>query len=204
MNLCTCQPNDKKLTLEFLKSTDLTDWSLLSLQDMVSAGNTLEDLKQLIPFRSTLCNRTVGCCGECTRLCIHRCVQDCLHRIYVWRKLAETSPVPKAIHYAINQKFDTPEDLALVVGEIISAKTNTKVREYLNHEEISYADHPYKNDYASRIAVDPNTGKRIVNPDNGGFLVLKWPKTGLCPYCLPKSTIDRRRLKKHMDPMGNL
>lgn len=198
MGACTCQPKDKSIADEFLKHTDLTEWSLLSLQDMVAAGNTLKDIEDIVPFRHTLCVRSVRCCGECTRLCRHRCVQDCLHRIYMWRQLVNNTAeeerhlIPLAIRCVVSQHFEDAEDLSLVVSEIISTRTNPRVKEYLQNEN---ASHPYRNDYAPMYAADPATGKRVVNPSTGDILVLKWPKSGLCPYCLPRTTLDRRYLK---------
>lgn len=198
MSVCTCEIQKKQIALDFLNSANLWTWNLLSLQDMYAAGNTLRDIREVVPFRVEACNRSVRCCGVCTRMCRSRCVQDCLHRIYMWRQMVLNTPddrkmyIPAAIKFVAFQKFETPEDMSLVVGEILSAKTNTQLRKYLDNVK----DHPYKNSYEPMCALDPLTGKRMVDPSNGAIKFLHWPTSGLCPYCLPRVTVDRRYGKR--------
>lgn len=201
MSLCVCPEFPKeiqeKLLKEFLE-LDLSDWNLLSLQDMYTAGNTLEDITKIIPFKGGPCSRTRNCCGMCTRKCHMRCVQDCLHRLYMWRRLVESTPeserrnLPLNIQCIVKQKFKTLYDLSWAVSDIISSCSNTKLKEYMKNENIYPCANPNKIDYAPQVEINPNTGKRVTDPVSGRLRVVEWPATGLCPYCLPGVTIDRR------------
>lgn len=205
MGICTCPKLDKKafeeLSGRFLAALSPgtgtgIDWCLLNLSELYQAGNSLEELRQTVPFRSDECTRSRMCCGMCTRQCNHRCVQDCLHRLFMWRKYAEnasaTEQVPLNIRMILSQRFESYEDLSWAVGDILATKTNTKLKEYMQNAELYGYQNPYKVDYAPQNAVDPKTGKRLVNPSTGELYFLSWPKTGLCPYCMPVVTIDRR------------
>lgn len=199
MSTCKCPDIPKELQETLVKSL-LNDheWSLLSLQDMANAGNSLEDIAQVVPFRGGPCVRSMKCCGQCTRQCNHRCIQDCLHRLYMWRKLYENTPaterelLPLNIRMIVSQQFDTHEELSWAVGEIISRKTNSKLKEYMTDASLRPEENPYKIDYAAQVEVDAETGKRIVDPGTGELHILEWPRSGLCPYCLPRVTVDRR------------
>lgn len=177
-------------------------WSFLSLIDMARAGNDLQTIKEVIPFRGGPCARSMKCCGACSRQCRQRCVQDCLHRLYLWHKLVENTPeteydsIPLSIRLIVNQKFTSHEHMSWVIGEILSQHTNSKLKEYMQNAELRPEENPYKTDYAAQVEVDPSTGRRVVNPSTGQLHILEWPQTGLCPYCLPEVTVDRRYSKK--------
>ena len=91
-------PEHKQFVARFLKGLAPdghyagTGWNLMSLKDMVDAGNRLADVEALVPFRGGQCPRTRRCCGDCVRQCYIRCVQDCLHRLWVWNKMVESTP----------------------------------------------------------------------------------------------------------------
>lgn len=177
-------------------------WSLMSLKGMVDAGNTLEDITQVVPFRGGECPRTRRCCGDCVRQCYSRCVQDCLHRLWVWKQMVDSTPeaerdkIPLAVRLIVNQKFESHQQLSWCVGEILSRKTNMQLKEYMERAHLNDYTHPYRNDYGPMVALDPATGRRIVNKETGEIKLLKWPETGLCPYCLPNVTIDSHGLKR--------
>ena len=205
MSICNCpvvgidgieDSKQKQLVEEFLKNSD--GWSLLSLIDMYKAGNSLEDINQVVPFRGGPCNRSMRCCGVCTRQCYSRCIQDCLHRLYMWQKLVESTPsterdkLPLNLRMIVTQRFETLEDLSWVVGEILSQTSNSVLKEYMRNENLYPKYNPYKIDYAPQVEIDPSTGKRKCNPATGELIIADWPRTGLCPYCLPDVTIDGR------------
>lgn len=177
-----------------------SNWNLLSLLDMVNAGNDLSTIESTIPFRGGSCPRSMRCCGMCTRQCQTRCVQDCLHRLYMWKQLVDNTPedereqIPLSIRYIVNQKFESHAHLSLLVGEILSRNRNPLVDQYMKDAHLYHTENPYKIDYSPRVASDEN-GKRIVNPETGELVVLYWPQSGLCPYCLPKITHDRRYMQ---------
>lgn len=205
MSICNCpvvgidgieDSKQKQLVEEFLKNSD--GWSLLSLIDMYKAGNSLEDINQVVPFRGGPCNRSMRCCGVCTRQCYSRCIQDCLHRLYMWQKLVDSTPsterdkLPLNLRMIVTQKFETLKDLSWVVGEILSQTSNSVLKEYMRNENLYPKDNPYKIDYAPQVELDSSTGKRKCNPATGELIIADWPRTGLCPYCLPDVTIDGR------------
>lgn len=223
MSICNCpivgidgieDSKQKQLVAGFLESLApdgtyaKSDWNLLSLVAMAKAGNTLRTINEVIPFRGGPCARSMRCCGVCTRQCKQRCVQDCLHRLYMWNKLVESTPsterekIPLNVRLIVNQKFDSHEHMSWVVGEILSQSTNSNLKEYMKNESLRPEENPYKIDYAPQVEVDPSTGKRRYDPSNGELLIAEWPKTGLCPHCLPNVTIDGRIARVNQDRLA--
>ena len=201
--ICHCPHKAPQLQLD-LEKMYLNDheWSLLSLQSMYEAGNSLEEITEVVPFRRPTCTRSLKCCGVCTRQCYSRCIQDCLHRVYMWRKMVESASeeqlrnIPQSIKYVVNQKFETLEDLSWVVGEIISRNSNSKLKSYMSSAQLRPEENPYKLDYAPTPSINPMTGKREVDHTTGSIKILQWPESGLCPYCLPRVTVDRRYMPR--------
>lgn len=203
-------PEHKQFVARFLKGLAPdghyagSNWNLMSLTDMADAGNTLADIEQVVPFRGGQCARTRRCCGDCVRQCYYRCVQDCLHRLWVWKQMVDSAPeaerdkIPLAVRLIVNQKFESHQQLSWCVGEILSRKTNAQLKAYMEHAGLNNSTHPYRNDYGPTVELDPATGRRMVNPTTGEIKLLKWPKSGLCPYCLPNVTIDRHYIKKEV------
>lgn len=177
-------------------------WELLDLQNMYLAGNSLQDIIKIVPFRNQECTRTNRCCGVCTRKCHSRCIQDCLNRLSMWRKLvASTSEenlqnIPLAIRLIVTQDFETLYDLSWCVGEIISRNTNATLSKYMSEHQMYPAENPYKLDYSIQYDYDLATGQRQVEPASGKIKLLDWPQSGLCPFCLPNVTIDRRSYRR--------
>lgn len=193
----------KKLARNFLRNTpDIQEWNLLSLQDMYACGNDLAIISEVVPFRSEECRRSKRCCGVCTRRCYARCLQDSLHRLYMWRKLVETTPkdeqesIPLGIRMIVKKDFDNHRELSWAVGEILSQSSNTTVKEYMQDAKLRPEENPYKVDYAPQVAISPVDGRRMADPVTGALHIMEWPETGLCPYCLPEVTVDRRITKQ--------
>lgn len=210
MSICNCpvvgidgveDPKQKALVATFLKSLGEQEWSLLSLADMARAGNDLATISEIVPFRGGPCARSRRCCGMCTRQCYHRCVQDCLHRLYMWKKLVASSPadvVPLNIRLIATQKFYDHAQLSWVVGDILSRNTNSKLKEYMDNASLRTEENPYKIDYSPQVELDPRTGRRRCDPISGELCIMHWPRSGLCPYCLPNVVVDRRVLRKQI------
>ena len=213
MSVCNCpvvgidgieDSKQKQLVAGFLESLApdgayaKSKWSLLNLVDMAKAGNDIRTISEVIPFRGGPCARSMRCCGVCTRQCKQRCVQDCLHRLYMWHKLVESTPsteresIPLNIRLIVNQKFDSHEHMSWVIGEILSQNTNSYLKSYMLKEGLRPEENPYKIDYAPQVEVDPETGKRVCDVATGELKIAAWPTTGLCPHCLPNVTIDGR------------
>lgn len=197
MSRCVC-PKVDACTYEQLVQLFVNDkdWDLLKLQDMYNAGNSLKSIMEVVPFRNSECTRTDKCCGVCTRRCHSRCIQDCLNRLYMWRQMVKATPasqyeqIPLAIRMIVEQDFETLYDLSWCVGEIISRNSNATLQKYMEEQKMYPAENPYKLDYAPRYDVDECTGKRKVD-SSGRIQILEWPKSGLCPFCLPNVIIDR-------------
>ena len=219
MSKCTCpevgidgmhDARQKEFVTGFLKGLAedgryaKSDWNLLSLQEIYkNCGNQFRPIADSIPFRGGACDRTRRCCGDCVRQCYTRCVQDCLHRLWIWNQLVEATPecerdkIPLAIRLIVNQKFESHRHMSWCVGEIVCAAKSTALQQYLERIEAtsSSASHPYRSNYAPAEALDPRTGRRMVNPETFEIKLLEWPETGLCPYCVPNTIIDRRKVK---------
>lgn len=199
-------PEQKRFVDSFIQALTASgdEWNLMALKDMYEAGNSLAEISTVVPFRGGECPRTRRCCGDCVRQCYSRCVQDCLHRIWVWRKMVESTPederkrIPLAVRLIVNQEFESHRHMSWCVGEILSRKTNTQLKEYMERAGLNDYTHPYRNDYGPMVQLDPNTGRRMVNPNTGEIKLVKWPESGLCPYCLPNVTIDRHYVKKEV------
>lgn len=217
MSVCNCPyvgvdgPEDykqKQLVAGFLKGLTSdgklakSNWSLLSLLQMAQVGNSMTDICSSVPFRGGACSRSMRCCGMCTRQCKTRCVQDCLHRLYMWNKLVESTPsterekLPLNIRLIVNQSFESHEHLSWVVGDILSQNTNKKLKAHMVQEGLRPEENPYKIDYAPSVEIDFATGKRKCDPVTGELSILAWPKSGLCPFCLPSVTVDGRIRRK--------
>lgn len=217
MSLCICpevgidgmyDPKQKHFVAGFLKSLAAdghyaaSEWSLMSLTDIMQNMGSLRLIEETVPFRGGSCSRTRKCCGECTRVCSMRCVQDCLHRLYMWNQTVKYTPeserekLPLAIRLIVNQKFESHQQMALCVSEILSKYRNTELAAYMERNELSEFMHPYHNDYSPSVVIDPATGKRKTNPETGEISYRNWPETGLCPYCLPNVMIDGSKLRR--------
>lgn len=201
MSICICpvqdrggikSPQQKALVESFLRNIGAPEhiqWSLLDLKTMAEAGNSLEEIQTVVPFRGGPCSRTTHCCSVCTRRCKQRCIQDCLTRLSMWKQTVESTPesererLPLNIRMIAVQKFETLEELSWAVGEIVSKYTNPALKEY------QHADNPYKLNYEPSIEVDAN-GKKRSNPISGEYLIIRWPQSGLCPFCLPNATVN--------------
>ena len=216
MSVCICphvgidgiyDSKQKKFVAGFLKGLAedgnyaAANWSLLTLQDLFDRFGSFQIIEETVPFRGGACDRTRRCCGDCMRQCYNRCVQDCLHRLYLWKQTVEYTPeaerakIPLAIRLIVNQKFESHQQLSWCVGEILSQKTNPELVKAMAHAGLNNHSHPYRNDYGPSIVLDEKTGKRLTNPITGEIKYRNWPETGLCPYCLPKVTIDGRKRK---------
>lgn len=203
MSVCNCPRLDltkyKELVNQFLHSIApdgslaQSGWSLLTLMDMYEGGNSLEEIKTVVPFRSSACTRTNKCCGVCTRQCLTRCPMDCLHRLHMWTSVAmsETEDSPLNFQILACTKFHSYEELSYTIGDVLSPKKNRKLEAYMAKERMLPQENPYKIDYAPQVVLGPD-GKRVVNRSTGEIQIEEWPKSGLCPYCLPDVTIDTR------------
>ena len=179
---------------------------LLSVVDSTStsaaadaASSTLIQLED-IPFRSDRCESAfTSCCGGCTLVgCPRRCPQDVIYRAYLmcgnilWAsgeeakaQRFEQSPLPARMMY-LELTSEHPRYFAVkaMVDESLRADSQLDYSPQMEYEE--HFDSK-KGEWQIRPKVDPETGD---------ILFLRWPKSGVCPYCLPKVTALPSRIRK--------
>ena len=140
-----------------------------------------------IPFRVKPCAYGIQiCCGMCTRTCDSRCVQDILHRSYLYLSQQEGNiedwpAVLKALHTAITFPLSHKQiDMGLVsiIGLHYNSELLERMRSYGVANKNRYVQHPHKFNYAPRYVED-------VDPESGFIKLLDWPGSGLCPFALP-------------------
>ena len=153
-----------------------------------------------IPFRSDRCEYAfTSCCGGCTIVgCPRRCPQDVVYRAYLmcgnilWAQGEEAkaqrfeqSPLPARMMY-LELTSEHPRYFAVkaMVDESLRADSQLDYSPQMEYEE--HFDSK-KGEWKIRPKVDPETGD---------ILFLRWPKSGVCPYCLPKITALPSRIRK--------
>ena len=171
-----------------------------------------------VPFRYAGCPRgAMTCCCSCTRLCNKRCPQDVLNRAYIscayvldartpeeYDERYAKAPTPVQMLCKELQE-ETPRYFAIaaMVSEMMSPQLNKQLERTMA-EVYGNEDSPYKFDYAAAIEYEeyyvthPNGYtetklRKKVDPTTGEVSILHWPRSGMCPYCLPTGLMDRRR-----------
>ena len=188
-------------------------------------GKTPYEIREMfsesnIPFRWTGCPRgDLLCCGCCTRTCDKRCPQDVLCRMYLicghiidapegerQKRYQESSVVARMLYDEYTS--ETPRYFAIVamVNEYSSPLYNKRLEEVILRE-YSGMDSPCKYDYAPQfeyeeVSIQRSNGyeetrfRKKIDPATGDARVLYWPRSGMCPFCLPAGMVDRRRKVK--------
>lgn len=164
-----------------------------------------------VPFRFNNCPRgSMTCCGSCTRWCNQRCPQDVLFRIFLLcgnilctkdeqtrKERYNVSETPLQLMYdELTSKEPKYFVLAAMLTEYMRPETNVNVRRIIQDG----GDSPHKVDYAPVIEQEEIQDEEFhiqyrkkVDPQTGEACVLYWPKSGMCPFCLPEGLVDRRR-----------
>jgi len=92
------------------------------------------------------------------------------------------------------------ETISWVVGDVLSRKTNSLLREYMKNAGLRPEENPYKLDYAPQyeVKISEKTGKSIKKTvsETGEVIIRHWPSSGLCPFCLPTITTKRKPGRK--------
>ena len=186
---------------------DTPEYQLINLPShLLSADSTSTDPTQLrlrlenIPFRADRCESAfTSCCGGCTIVgCPRRCPQDVVYRAYLmcgnilWAQGEEAkaqrfeqSPLPARMMY-LELTSEHPRYFAVkaMVDESLCADSQLDYSPQMEYEE--HFDSK-KGEWKIRPKVDPETGD---------ILFLRWPKSGVCPYCLPRVTALPSRIRK--------
>lgn len=146
-----------------------------------------------IPFKGETGNAcAMICCAACTRRCPQRCPQDVLLRAYLLGgNPPEGAPLAyKLLHQALEAEKPRYDVIAAMIKDIVGAGPPEM----------------YLMDYSPAVAMEmfrrtmpDGTVREVYRPvadfTTGELKILDWPMTGMCPFCLPSGTIDRRRIQ---------
>lgn len=162
-----------------------------------------------VPFRWQGCIRNdMLCCGCCTRLCKNRCPQDVMCRAYlICGNILDAPEEFRSQRYSeadlpAQMLYDelmseTPRYFAIVamINEYGSPLYNKQLERVIL-TEYAGVDSPSKYDYAPQFEYEETSNglRKKVDPDSGEVYILDWPRSGMCPFCLPSGMIDRRRI----------
>lgn len=185
-------------------------------------GRSIYDIREFfseshIPFRYRECvSGSTICCCSCTCDCSRRCVQDVLNRAFLLcgsimyghteeereKRFREAHIGAQMMYKELTSESPRYPTIVAMVHNIINPKYNKGLKEYMAQQGEG-SNNPYLLDYAPRIVYAPRanghgvvTEQPVVNPETGEVLLLNWPQSGLCPFCLPVGLSNRRLLKK--------
>ena len=175
----------------------------LRLQACDSIDKSRETFKTYLPFRIKFCKYLgIKCCGTCTLSCRERCVQDIYTKLGIYLESHCKRPfkdniktcdyLTQSIYKLLVNPCATYEQLVAMVNQVIGVRQNSQIK---NHGKEQRRMDVWRLDYAPQPQYYEvgKTGKlmRKVDKATGKILFMDWPATGLCPYCLPKVTVDR-------------
>ena len=172
-------------------------------------------LQQNIPFRqSNKC--TMFCCCACTNYkCMHRCPQDVLHRINLI-----CAGFSAALRYSnSNSNSNMPQYLCrkYIFEEFTSEHPRyfvlyATLQDYLRIRNSKFGctgERPDKLVYSPMFETEIVTKshnkegeqivRKVVDPKTGYAKILNWPRSGVCPFCLPSGTLMRNRIEGRGD-----
>lgn len=174
--------------LEEARNANDPNWLSLSMihlieHPLVTQAITVEDgkkaLQQQVPFKLPGCSCPSLCCGACSRVCTHRCVQDLLQRVQL---LCATQPwFVKTLQ---NPLFTTYDHLLSLYNDYLRS-----VNRYGQHFDYGPA--------VEKVQVGRSGQLRTkIDPERGCAIYDEWPVSGLCPFCLPKEAFYKARRPK--------
>lgn len=165
-----------------------------------------------IPFRQAamFSNCALFCCCACTDYrCKCRCPQDVFHRINLlcaslmaarrgdsvyFKELYDKSPLHVRYLY---DELTSEHPRYFVLYETLN--DYLKSRNYRRTE-----DRPDKLVYSPMFETEIVTKshskdgeqivRKVVDPQTGYAKILNWPRSGVCPFCLPSGTLMRSRI----------
>lgn len=196
---------DKVYTLDKLKEEASSD---------ISTSQML--LKQKYPFRVRFCKYSgIKCCGSCTLTCNERCVQDIYTKLGIYliehcsrpyvENITQCDYLTRSIYNLLTNTDSTYDQLVAMVNQIIGVRQNATIKNKVTALGLNAKEKREMNVWRFDYAPQPeyyeigSTGKmmRKVDKQTGKIQFRDWPDTGLCPYCLPKVTIDRHYGKNY-------
>lgn len=181
------------------------------------SGQLIYDIREFfhdsqIPFRWKGCPRGfLVCCGSCTAKCPDRCPQDIMTRAYLLcayiynnpERFKEASTLAQAMYMELTSDIPRYYTIKEMVQEHIRAGSAGPV----DGEIYVPKDNPCTCDYAPSIEYEtipgtPEATRKKVNVETGEVAVMHWPRSGLCPFCLPVGLTNRRRVKRSLQDTG--
>lgn len=198
----------------------LTDYyiELLLDSDGMSEAEALDTLRNTahtrFAIRAKVCPRgQTICCGTCTYVCSERCGLDIATRIQIRlmtmkadqkrleQQLLGSRNKESALNRSIKLLAESPTSTAsqfnALINQLISGYWNVENRRELRMN--GNYENPNKLNYSPRLDYEahPKSGKPRIkaNPDTGEVVVLTWPNSGLCPFCLPTNSARHRMPK---------
>ena len=221
IRMCCCPRQDSITPQDIHNPLIAPDHQLRNLPRTFAAeadGKTPYEVREMfaesnIPFRWNGCPRgDLLCCGCCTRNCARRCPQDVLCRMYLicghiidapegerQKRYQESSMVAKMLYDEYTSELPRYFAITAMVNEYISPLYNKQLEQVILNE-YNGTDSPCKYDYAPQFEYEEGGEvthfRKKVDPSTGNVLVLHWPRSGMCPFCLPTDMMDRRRMKK--------
>lgn len=182
----------------------------LGAQAENSIDKSRDSLKTLLPFRIKFCKFSgVKCCGTCTLTCNERCVQDAYTKLGIYLTSHCKKPfkdniktcdyLTQSVYNLLVNPCATYEQLVAMVNQVIGVRQNFQIKNRMRELGVRGQEQRRMSVWRLDYAPQPQyyevgkTGKlmRKVDKATGKILFMDWPTTGLCPYCLPKVTVDR-------------
>ena len=135
------------------------------------------------------------CCGSCTHICPDRCRLDTQSRLYMY--YLQLRNTRQAQSNAKEPKYSF--ELDMLATSSLNRQQATRLVDHITsryhmskERRRSMGNNGFENtnkfDYAPRIELDPLTGRPLVDPDTGNPRIIHWPDSGLCRFCLPRTS----------------
>ena len=147
----------------------------------------LELLELQDPMKLYICRASKLCCGWCTNKCSSRCPQDLLQRL-AFLAMDGNREVQEALGSCCNQPPAQSNPKHKSTYEHLCWLLNKSLAEMSIEQSIGA-----HYDYSEKIKLDPNTGKPITDPVTNLKETVRWPASGMCPFCISADSIKSRR-----------
>ena len=216
--VCCCfnQPNIEPEDIQRLATKEGEQSLMMNLRSRYDGTEDIMDIRRElidshIPFRHNACPRgLMVCCGFCSHQCRGRCPQDVMFRAHLYtdlidpERLSEYPYIIQCLYKEMHPEEGEPQyvKIKVLIMEILDPQRNPDLERWLiEHDSI---DNPNRLDYApateyiERIIRLPNGEEDLkvqkkVDPKTGNVCLVEWPRSGVCPFCWPNHTTDRRR-----------
>lgn len=153
----------------------------------------------------------IMCCGSCTHICPDRCRLDTQSRLYMYYLQLKNTPGAGAETKNTTENENENENETETAAKQPSWELKMLSEASLNRQQAtnlvdqitsryhmskerrrSMGNNGFENtnkfDYAPRIELDPVTGGPLIDPSTGNPRIIPWPDSGLCKYCLPRTS----------------